>query len=81
MSIERFIWTTHAEDKCTRRLLDRVALEHAIAHRHTERKINRGEADWRIDGLLPDGRRFAVIYDHPHRTDRSTVRIVSAWDY
>jgi hypothetical protein len=28
MAIERFIWTTHAEDKRAKRLLDRSTLEH-----------------------------------------------------
>jgi hypothetical protein len=81
MAIERFIWTTHAVGKCTKRLLDRSVLEQSIRDRHGERQINRGDADWRIDGLLTDGRHFAVVYDHPHGIDRTTVRIVSVWDY
>jgi len=78
MPIERFIWTTHAEERRTGRLLDRSALERAVRDGHPERRINRGKADWRVDGLLPDGRHFAVVYDRP---DRSTARIVSVWDY
>lgn len=78
MTIERFIWTSHAEERRARRLLDRSALEQAISGGHPERKINRGEADWRIDDLLPDGRHFAVIYDNP---DGTSARIVSVWDY
>jgi hypothetical protein len=81
MPIERFIWTTHAEDKRTKRLLDRSTLERAVRDGHSERAINRGEADWRVDGLSADGRRFAVVYDHPHGTDRAAVRVVSVWDY
>jgi hypothetical protein len=81
MAIERFIWTKHALDKCAKRLLDRSVLESAVRGAHPERQINRGHADWRIDGLLPDGRHFAVVYDHPHGYDRSAVRIISVWDY
>jgi hypothetical protein len=81
MAIERFIWTTHAEDKCARRLLDGSELERAIRDGHSDRQINRGDADWRIYGLLADGRRFVVAYDHPHGADYAAVRIVSAWDY
>lgn len=78
MPIERFIWTTHAEDRCASRLLDRATLEHAVRHGHSERMINRGDADWRIDGLLPDGRHFAILYDRPQP---ATALIVSVWDY
>ncbi len=80
MPIERFIWTTHAEDKRAKRLLDRSAVEQVIREGHAERRINRGEAEWRVDGLLTDGRRFAVVYDHPHRADHKAARIVSVWE-
>jgi hypothetical protein len=63
------------------RLLDRSALEQAVRAEHSERAINRGEADWLIEGLLPDGRRFGVVYDHPYRASRATVRIVTVWDW
>jgi hypothetical protein len=81
MPIERFIWTTHAESRRARRLLDRSTLERAIRDGHAERQINRGDADWRIYGLLPDGRHFVVVYDHPNGTDRTTALIVSVWDF
>ena len=64
-----------------RRLLDRSALEQAIRAGHSGRAINRGEADWLIEGLLPDGRRFGVVYDHPYRASRTTVCIVTVWDW
>lgn len=80
MAIDHFIWTTHAETRRARRLIDRSTVEHEIANCHCDRKINRGEADWRIHGLLPDGRRFVVVYDHPIGHDSSTVMIVSVWD-
>jgi hypothetical protein len=80
MPIERFVWTTHAERRRARRLLDRSALEQAIRDGHSERAINRGEADWLIESLLPDGRRFSVVYDHPYCADRTTVLIVTVWD-
>jgi hypothetical protein len=81
MTIERFAWTIHAEDKCAKRMLDRSAVEHAIRNGHADRRINRGDADWLVYGLLVDGRRFEVVYDHPHGNDYCTVRIVSVWDY
>jgi Domain of unknown function (DUF4258) len=81
MPIERFIWTTHAEDRRARRLLDRYALEQAISNGHPERMINRGKADWLVEGLLPDGRHFGVVYDHPHGADHAAARIVTVWDY
>jgi hypothetical protein len=81
MHIQRFIWTTHAEDKRTKRLLDRSTLERSIRDQHDERQINRGDADWRIYGLLADGRHFVVAYDHPHGADPAAVRIVSVWDH
>jgi hypothetical protein len=34
MAIERFIWTTHAEDKRAKRLLDRSELERSIRDGH-----------------------------------------------
>ena len=81
MAIERFIWTHHAEGKCLRRLLDRAAVERVIRDGHSDRQINHGEAEWLIYGLLADGRRFEVVYDHPHGADNAAVRIVSVWDY
>jgi hypothetical protein len=81
MPIERFIWTTHAESRRARRLLDRSTLEQAVRDGHHERQINRGHADWRIDGLLPDGRHFVVVYDHPHGIDYTAVLVVSVWDF
>lgn len=79
MPIERFIWTTHAEDRRSERLIDRSDLERSIREGHADRQINRGRADWRIYGLLADGRHFEVVYDHPHDNDRAAVRIVSVW--
>jgi hypothetical protein len=61
-------------------LLDRSALERAVRDGHPERQINCGEADWLIEGLLPDGRHFGVVYDHPHGTDHAAARIVTVWD-
>jgi hypothetical protein len=81
VTIERFVWTTHAEDKLAKRLLDRVELERSIRAGHADREINRGDADWRIYGLLIDGRRFVAVYDHPHGSDRAAARIVSVWDF
>ncbi|MGH2854049.1 MAG: hypothetical protein ACRDLF_07635 [Solirubrobacteraceae bacterium] len=81
MTIERFVWTIHAEERRTQRLLDRSELERAIRDGHTDREINRGDADWRIYGLLIDGRRFVAVYDHPHGADHTAVRIVSVWDF
>jgi hypothetical protein len=78
--IERFIWTTHAEDKRAKRLLDRRTVEHAIRGAHADRQINHGRADWLIRGLMADGRRFEVVYDHPCGRDHAAVRIVSVWD-
>ncbi len=80
MPIERFIWTIHAEKRRAERLLDRFELEYAIRNGHADRQINPGEADWLIDGLLVDGRRFKIVYDHPHGNDHAAVRIVSVWD-
>jgi hypothetical protein len=67
--------------RCTSRLLDRSALEQAIRAEHSERGINRGEADWLIEGQLPDGRRFGAVYDHSSRINPTTVRIVTVWDW
>jgi hypothetical protein len=81
MAIERFIWTTHAEDRRIERLLDRAELEQAIRDGHADRQINHGRADWLIDGPLADGRHFVVVYDHPHGADHAAVRIVSVWPF
>ncbi len=44
-------------------------------------KIPPAQADWLIYGLLADGRRFEVVYDHPHGADHAAMRIVSVWDF
>jgi hypothetical protein len=80
MPIERFVWTSHARDRCAKRLLDLLAIEHAIHTGHSDRHINRGRAEWRIEALLADGRRVVVIYDHPVGANLNAARIVSAWE-
>lgn len=79
MAIERFIWTDHAEQRLSERGLAHGEVERAIREQHDTREVNRGDADWRLYDTRADGRRFAVIYDHPVRGDESSVRIVSVW--
>jgi len=80
MPIERFIWTEHALDRCRRRFLDRTDLERAVRRAHDERRHNDGEADWLVHGLAADGRRFAIVYDHPVGEDHRAALIVSLWE-
>jgi hypothetical protein len=54
-------------------------VEEVIREGHGARALNRGEADWRLYGERADGRRFAVVYDHPVLGDRAAARIVSFW--
>jgi hypothetical protein len=79
MPIERFIWTEHAEQRLAERGLTRVDVERAIREGHDARRINTGDADWRVHGIRPDEREFEVVYDHPIGGDRTAARIVSAW--
>lgn len=77
--IERFIWTEHAERRLGQRGLTRHDVEAVIRDDHESREINRGDADWRVYGARLDGRRFAVVYDHPAQGDATLARIVSVW--
>jgi hypothetical protein len=79
VEIERFVWTEHAEDRLRQRRLDAADVEQAIQHRHAEREVNDGRAEWLVSGETPDGVPFEAIYDHPHGDDGSAVRIVSVW--
>jgi hypothetical protein len=79
MPIERFIWTYHAEKRLNERRLPRAEVERTIRDGHAGRRINRGRADWLVQGLLADGRHFVAIYDHAHGADGGAVRIVSLW--
>jgi hypothetical protein len=79
MKIERFIWTDHAEHRLGDRGFQRLEVEQVIREGHRHRQPNRGDADWRIEGTRSDGRRFAVIYDHPALDDPGLVRVVSVW--
>jgi hypothetical protein len=74
MTIERFEWTIHAEERLPQRELTRAVVERAVEELHPLREANEGSAEWRIDAG-----RFVVIYDHPHKEDIDAVRIVSAW--
>lgn len=80
MPVTRIIWSAHAQRRRSQRLIDQVAVENTILANHSNRMINRGEADWRLDGLLADGRRFAVVYDHPAHSDPGVALVVSLWD-
>jgi hypothetical protein len=46
---------------------------------HHRRQINRGRAQWRVEGVTAAGLALTVVYDHPHGVDAGAARIVSAW--
>lgn len=79
MTINRFIWTDHAELRIAERGLSRAEVERTINDRHDSREVNRGDADWRVQGTRPDSRSFIVIYDHPAMGSTDIARIVSVW--
>jgi hypothetical protein len=79
MSVERFIWTSHALLRLDQRQLTRSDIEQAIRNGHDGRQVNQGEADWLIASLTPLGVPFEAIYDHPVGGDEETVRVISAW--
>jgi hypothetical protein len=79
VAIERFIWTDHAELRLGQRGLTTADVEEAVREEHENREINQGDADWRVEAVRPDGRRFAVIYDNPVRGDASAACVISAW--
>jgi hypothetical protein len=79
LAIERFIWTDHAELRLGQRGLTTADVEEAVREGHEIREINQGDADWRVEGVRRDGRRFAVIYDNPVRGDANAACVVSAW--
>ena len=79
MEIERFIWTDHAELRLGDRGLSSLEVEEVVREGQQIREVNRGDADWRVHGTRSDGRRFAVIYDHPALGDPGLARIVSTW--
>jgi uncharacterized protein DUF4258 len=79
VEIERFIWTEHAELRLVQRGLTMLEVEEAVRDGHEIREANQGDADWRIEGVRADGRKFAVIYDNPVRGDASAACVVSAW--
>jgi hypothetical protein len=77
--VMRIDWTSHAQERVAQRGLSPGEVEEVIRQQHAVRALNRGEADWRLYGERPDGRRFAVIYDHPVLGDATAARVVSAW--
>jgi hypothetical protein len=79
MAIERFVWTDHALERLAQRRLTRREVEQAVEREHEARKPNRGAGDWRVHDQRIDGRRFAVIYDHPVGRDQRAARIVTVW--
>jgi len=74
MTIQRFTWTLHGEERLHQRGLTRTRVERAVQELHPIREANEGEAEWRVDAG-----RFVVVYDHPDNRDIDAVRIVSAW--
>jgi len=79
VSIERFVWTEHAQSRLSERGLTRFEVEGVVREGHGSREVNKGDASWRVHGERSDGRRFAVIYDHPAMGDPALARIVSVW--
>ncbi len=74
MTIERFVWTIHAEERLGERGLTKELVEKAVREGHPIRHANEGEADW-----LVDAGRFFVAYDHPALGDIDAVCIVTVW--
>jgi hypothetical protein len=74
MTIDRFAWTVHAEDRLAQRGLSRARVERAVRELHPIRKVNKGAAVWRVDAGS-----FVVVYDHPDNDDMNAVRVVSVW--
>lgn len=79
MSIGRITWTDHAELRLGERGLTRFEVEEAVRDSDDGREANRGDADWRIEGVRADGRKFVVVYDCPIKGDESVACVVSAW--
>lgn len=79
MSIGRITWTDHAELRLGERGLTRFEVEEAVRDADDGREANRGDADWRIEGVRADGRKFVVVYDCPIKGDESVACVVSAW--
>jgi hypothetical protein len=44
MTIERFKWTIHAEERLPQRELTRAVIEHAVQELHPIREANQGSA-------------------------------------
>jgi hypothetical protein len=74
MTIERFTWTIHAEERLPQRELTRARVERAVRELHAFREANHGAAEWRVDTGS-----FVVVYDYPDADDSNAVRIVSVW--
>ena len=79
MSIDRIIWTDHAELRLGQRGLTRFEVEAAVRDTDDVREVNRGDADWRIEGVRADGRKFVVVYDCPVDGEENVACVVSAW--
>jgi len=79
VSVEHFVWTSHALLRLDQRQLTRSDVEQAIRGGHGGRQVNEGEADWLIAGITSLGVPFEAIYDHPVGDDETTVLIISAW--
>lgn len=79
MSVEHFVWTSHALLRLDQRQLTRSDVEQAIRSGHEGRQVNEGEANWLLTGITSLGVPFEAIYDHPVGGDETSVRIISAW--
>jgi hypothetical protein len=77
--VRRVYWTDHSLQRLAERGLTLEEVEVVVEEGHPARTLNRGEADWRLHGASSDGRRFAVVYDHPVLGDPTAARIVSVW--
>ncbi|HEU4737424.1 MAG TPA: DUF4258 domain-containing protein [Solirubrobacterales bacterium] len=77
--IQRILWTEHAQLRLKDRGLTSHDVEEVVREGHESREANHGVADWRVHGTRSDGRRFAVIYDHPAFGDPAVARIISVW--
>ena len=80
--IREIKWTTHARRRLSRLRKHGVGeaeIEAVIRSEHDYRETNSGKADWRVTLTDDDGRRFAVVYDHPDGNNRSRARVVTVF--
>ena len=70
-------WTSHAEERCAERKVQRAQVDATIEAEHGFREENLGHGHWRLPLLDLGGDSCAVVYNNPVDGDPDVALVIT----